>query len=89
VTSVWRDALVAHYEIPKWDGDLGSVTHYLPLQERTARRKYELLRRSFPSQVERDWWDEQTFLGLMRIRGIECRHRYAEGFVVRKTVLAV
>ena len=29
------------------------------------------------------------FLGLMRLRGVECRHPYAEGFVVDKALLAV
>ena len=53
------------------------------------RRKVELLDESFPSQVRRDWWDAETFLGLMRLRGVECRHRYAEGFVVDKAVLGL
>jgi LmbE family N-acetylglucosaminyl deacetylase len=87
-TTVWRDSLVLRYEIPKWDGDLGPVTHYVPIEPATARRKVELLDESFPSQTDRDWWDEETFLGLMRLRGVECRHRYAEGFVVDKAVLA-
>jgi LmbE family N-acetylglucosaminyl deacetylase len=88
-TTVWRDSLVLRYEIPKWDGDLGQVTHYVPLPVQIARRKVELLGESFPSQAGRDWWDEETFLGLMRLRGVECRHRYAEGFVVDKATLAV
>jgi hypothetical protein len=54
-----------------------------------ARRKVELLDKSFSSQVGRDWWDEETFLGLMRLRGIECRSHYAEGFVVQKAVLGL
>ena len=87
-STVWRDTLVLRYEIPKWDGDLGPVTHYVPLEPRMAQRKVELLDESFPSQAGRDWWDDETFLGLMRLRGIECRHRYAEGFVVDKAVLA-
>jgi LmbE family N-acetylglucosaminyl deacetylase len=86
--TVWRDTLVLRYEIPKWDGDLGPVTHYVPIEPATARRKVELLDESFPSQAAREWWDEETFLGLMRLRGVECRHRYAEGFVVDKAVLA-
>ena len=86
--TVWRDTLVLRYEIPKWDGDLGPVTHYVPIEPATARRKVELLDESFPSQTDRDWWDEETFLGLMRLRGVECRHRYAEGFGVDKAVLA-
>ena len=87
VPTVWRDALVLHYEIPKWDGDLGAVTHYVPVDAQTARRKVELLEECYPSQRGRDWWDAETFLGLMRLRGMECRSRYAEAFVVSKARL--
>jgi LmbE family N-acetylglucosaminyl deacetylase len=86
-TTVWRDALVLHYEIPKWDGDLGAVTHYVPLDEDRAQEKVELLDECFPTQRERDWWGSDTFLALMRLRGIECRTPYAEGFLVSKAVL--
>ena len=89
VTTVWRDALVLHYEIPKWDGDLRPVTHYVALTDEQAHRKVRLLDESFPSQHGRDWWDEEMFLGLMRLRGIECRAPYAEGYLVRKAVLVV
>ena len=89
VTTVWRDALVLHYEIPKWDGDLGRVTHYVPLSDKIARRKVDLLDECFPTQRHHDWWSEETFLALMRLRGVECRHRYAEAFVVGKAVLDV
>ena len=87
--TVWRDALVLHYEIPKWDGDLGRVSHYVALEPDIARRKVELLHECFPSQAGRDWWDDETFLSLMRIRGVECRHRYAEGFTVTKALLSL
>ena len=87
--TVWRDALVLRYEIPKWDGDLGRATHYVPLDAAVARRKVALLDECYPSQAGRDWWDDETFLGLMRLRGVECRHRYAEAFVVDKAVLSL
>lgn len=87
VTTAWRRSTVLHYEIPKWDGDFRSVTHYVPLSAELACQKVELLDRAFPSQRDRDWWDEETFLSLMRIRGVECRARYAEGFLVTKAVL--
>lgn len=87
VPTVWRDSLVLHYEIPKWDGDLGRVTHYVPLDADLARRKAELLTKVYPSQVGRDWWDDETFLALLRLRGVECRAPYAEGFVVQKARL--
>ena len=89
VPTAWRDALVLEYEIPKWDGDLGPVTHYVPVSAENARRKVDLLTASYPSQVDRDWWDDEMFLGLMRLRGVECRARYAEGFVIRKAVLTL
>jgi hypothetical protein len=89
VPTVWRDTLVLGYEIPKWDGDLGRVTHYVPVSTDDALRKVELLDSCFASQRSRSWWSAETFLGIMRLRGIECRHRYAEGFVVDKAVLAL
>ena len=90
VRTAFRDHLVLHYEIPKWDGDLGSSrpTHYVPLTEDGVRRKCELLRTHFPSQHGRTWFTEETFLGLARLRGMECRARYTEAFSVDKAVLA-
>lgn len=87
VTTVWRDALVLHYEIPKWDGDLGPATHYVPVAPDIAQRKVALLHTSFPSQHGRDWWQDETFLALMRLRGMECRAPYAEAFVAHRTLL--
>lgn len=87
VPTAFRNALVLHYEIPKWDGDLGRPNVYLPVDEATARRKVELLHASFPSQKDRDWWDDEVFLGLARLRGMECRARYAEAFTCHKAVI--
>lgn len=86
-STVWRDSLILHYEIPKWDGDLGAPTHYVALSDEQANRKVELLRKCFASQTGRDWWDDELFLGLMRIRGVECRSRYAEGFFSSKVLV--
>jgi LmbE family N-acetylglucosaminyl deacetylase len=87
VSTVWRDALILHYEIPKWDGDLRSPNVYVRLTEDDARRKVELLHRCYPSQARRDWWDDEFFSGVMRLRGVESRSRYAEGFVCDKLLL--
>jgi LmbE family N-acetylglucosaminyl deacetylase len=87
--TVWRDALVLHYEIPKWDGDLGRSNCYLPISAELGRRKVSLLNQLYPSQRDRDWWDDETFLALMRIRGMECRSRYAEAFQATKAVLSL
>ena len=87
--TVWRDALVLHYEIPKWDGDLGRSNCYLPVSAELGRRKVSLLNKHYSSQLHRDWWDDEMFLGLMRIRGMECRSRYAEAFQVSKAVLSL
>lgn len=87
VTTVWRDALVLHYEIPKWDGDLAGMTHYVGVDDATRARKIALLDASFPSQHARDWWDPEMFGGLMRLRGMECRAPYAEAFRAAKVRL--
>jgi LmbE family N-acetylglucosaminyl deacetylase len=89
VSTTWRDALVLHYDIPKWDGDFGAATTYVPVPEDVARLKTAYLHLAYPSQHDRDWWDDELFLSVLRLRGMECRHRYAEGFVVGKSILAL
>ena len=88
VPTVFRNAWHLSYEIPKWDGDMGRPTTYVPLPAETARRKVELLHKCFPSQQVRDWWDDEVFLGLARLRGMECRSSYAEAFTTTKTTLS-
>ena len=86
--TVFRNALYLAYEIPKWDGDLGRPSLYIPLSKDLARRKVELLHKCFPSQQGRDWWDDEVFLGLARLRGMECRAAYAEAFTCTKCVIS-
>ncbi|MQA03028.1 MAG: PIG-L family deacetylase [Streptosporangiales bacterium] len=85
--TVWRDQLVLGYEIPKWDGDLGNPQLYVPLDDEVMRTKVELLNKAYPSQSGRDWFDDEVFYGLARIRGMECRSRYAEAFTITKARL--
>ena len=87
VPTVFRDQLYLAYEIPKWDGDMTRPSVYFPLTTDIARRKVELLHKSFPSQRSRDWWDDEVFLGLARLRGMECRATYAESFHCAKFTL--
>jgi LmbE family N-acetylglucosaminyl deacetylase len=86
VPTVFRDQLILGYEIPKWDGDLSRPSMYLPLTPQIAQQKVGLLNDCFPSQRHRDWWDDDVFLGLARLRGMECRSRYAEAFRCTKAV---
>ena len=88
VPTAFRDQLSLAYEIPKWDGDMARPNAYFPLRDDIARLKVELLRKCYPSQQGRDWWDEETFLGLARLRGMECRARYAEAFICSKLVFS-
>lgn len=88
--STFRDHLVLEYEIPKWDGDLGRPNLYVPLAASVLERKTDLLMKHFGSQRSKDWFDLDTFSGLARLRGMECRapERYAEAFFANKLVLA-
>jgi LmbE family N-acetylglucosaminyl deacetylase len=87
VPTVFRDQLYLAYEIPKWDGDISRPSVYVPLPASTAHRKVELLHKCFPSQRKHDWWDDEVFLGIARLRGVECRARYAEAFHCSKSVI--
>jgi LmbE family N-acetylglucosaminyl deacetylase len=87
--NTFRDHRIFEYEIPKWDGDVGQPNLYVPISASTLQRKIDLLIRHFGSQRSKQWFDPETFLGLARLRGLECRapERYAEAFFARKLVL--
>ena len=87
--NTFRNHLILEYEIPKWDGDLQPTSVFVPLDEATAERKVDLLLEHFASQRDRHWFTQDVFLGLMRLRGLECNapSGYAEGFHARKVVV--
>lgn len=87
VPTAFRDQVILSYEIPKWDGDMRRPNTYVQLTDEIARRKTELLDKCYPSQAGRDWWGEETFLALARLRGMECRARYAEAFTCTKLMI--
>ena len=84
--NTFRDHLVLEYEIPKYDGDLGSPNCFVDLDDSHCRSKIRHLMTAFKSQREKHWFTEDTFRGLMRLRGIECSAdgKYAEAFYCRK-----
>ena len=87
--NVFRDHLILEYDIPKWDGDLCQPNVYVPLAREVLDRKISLLNTHFGSQRSKDWFDRETFEGLARLRGLECRapDLHAEAFVMRKARL--
>jgi LmbE family N-acetylglucosaminyl deacetylase len=89
--NTWRDHLILEYEIPKYDGDLGTPNVFVPVSEDVAQEKVRLVLDAFESQTAKHWFDEQLFLGLMRVRGMEGRSPsgYAEAFTCRKLSLLI
>jgi LmbE family N-acetylglucosaminyl deacetylase len=85
----FRDQLILEYEIPKYDGELSQPNVFVELADDVVTDKARLIIESFPSQHGRHWFSAETFTGLARLRGVECRSStgYAEGFVGRKVVV--
>lgn len=84
----FRDHLILEYEIPKYDGDLSRPNLYVPLTEEVCQGKIDRLMGCFASQRSKDWFTPETFWGLLRMRGVECRAPYAEAFHARKVTVA-
>jgi len=84
----FRNHLILEYEIPKYDGDLGSPNFFVHLDEGICQNKTNYILDSFQSQKEKHWFTEETFLSILRLRGIESNApgKYAEGFYCRKIV---
>jgi LmbE family N-acetylglucosaminyl deacetylase len=84
--NTWRDHFILEYEIPKYDGDLGSPNLFVNLDDELVQKKVDLLMRFFQTQNNKHWFSPETFRALMRLRGIECKSPggYAEAFYGRK-----
>jgi LmbE family N-acetylglucosaminyl deacetylase len=84
--NTWRDHLILEYEVPKYDGDFGTPNFFVELNETLCRRKLQCIVESFQSQRDKHWFAEETFLSVLRLRGMECRasSKYAEAFYSRK-----
>ena len=87
--NTWRDHVILEYEIPKYDGDLGSPNVFMHLRDEFRARKIDLLMRHFQTQNNKHWFSPETFNAILRLRGIECKSTtgYAEAFYGRKLIL--
>ena len=89
VWNTFRDHFILEYEIPKYDGDMGQPSVFVPLEADLCQKKVRYLMEAFESQRGKRWFQESTFVSLLRLRGMECNapSGYAEAFYCRKLVL--
>jgi LmbE family N-acetylglucosaminyl deacetylase len=87
--NTFRDHLILEYEIPKYDGDMGQPSVFMPLPADICKKKVRYLMDAFESQRDKQWFQEDTFFSLMRLRGMECNSpsAHAEAFYCHKLVL--
>ncbi|MBT9310885.1 PIG-L deacetylase family protein [Leptothoe kymatousa] len=87
--NAFRNHMILEYEIPKYDGDLGQPNFFVHLEPPIYRQKIDYLMQHFQTQANKQWFDEETFSAILRLRGIESNapHKYAEAFYCRKALL--
>lgn len=87
--NTFRDHLILEYEIPKYDGDLGRPSVFVPVSLDVCEKKVNSIIETFSSQHGKGWFHRDTFMSLMRLRGMECNapSGYAEAFYSRKLTL--
>ena len=86
--NTFRDHLILEYEIPKYDGDMGSPNFFIHLDKPICRRKMKYILDTFRTQQKKPWFTEDTFRAILRLRGIESNapNKYAEAFYCRKII---
>lgn len=89
--NTFRDHLILEYEIPKYDGDMGQPSVFVPLDAAICKKKVDSIMEAFQSQHDKRWFRPETFYSLMRLRGMECNSPsgYAEAFYGRKLRLEI
>lgn len=89
--NTFRKQLILEYEIPKYEGDLGSPNFFIPLKKSICRQKVALLKDNFATQRAKNWFTDDLFFSLMRLRGMEARSpsKYAEAFYAYKIIFSL
>jgi LmbE family N-acetylglucosaminyl deacetylase len=87
--NAFRDHMILEYEIPKYDGDLGSPNLFVEISESLVNQKIRHVLDAFQTQVTKSWFTEDTLRALLRIRGVEAasKKKFAEAFYCRKLLL--
>ena len=87
--NTFRSHVVLEYEIPKYDGDIGQPSVFVPVSRAHLQKKSRLLMKHFRSQSNKHWFTEELFMSLPRLRGMECDSptQFAEAFYCRKVQL--
>jgi LmbE family N-acetylglucosaminyl deacetylase len=87
--NTFRNHVILEYEIPKYDGDFGHPNLFFPLDQVTCSKKIQTIRESFASQRQKQWFDDDLFWAILRLRGMEANSptRFAEAFYCRKAVI--
>jgi len=86
--NTFRNHFILEYEIPKYDGDLGNPNTYVCLDEITVQNKVKWICEFFQSQSKKQWFTEDIFKSILRIRGAESNSpsKFAEAFYCRKMI---
>ncbi|MDB5057999.1 MAG: putative LmbE-like protein [Chloroflexi bacterium] len=86
--NTFRNHLILEYEIPKYDGDLGSPSFFVQLDPATCAAKIEHLLNCFATQRGKHWFTADLFYAMLRLRGMEANaaSTFAEAFYCRKLV---
>lgn len=82
--NTFRNHLILEYEIPKYDGDMGVPNVFFDISEEQLKKKNELIIKAYQSQKSKHWFDNETFMALPRLRGMESATHFAEAFYGRK-----
>jgi LmbE family N-acetylglucosaminyl deacetylase len=87
--NTFRHHLILEYEIPKYDGDLGAPSVFVPLDAAVAEDKVRHVLECYKSQADRAWFSRDVFMGLMRLRALEAGAggEAAEAFYAKKVLL--
>jgi LmbE family N-acetylglucosaminyl deacetylase len=87
--NTFRRHLILEYEIPKYDGDLGAPSVFVPLDPAVAEDKVRHVLECYKSQADRPWFSRDVFMALMRLRAVEANagSDAVEAFYARKLVL--
>jgi len=84
---IFRNHMIFEYELQKYEGDLSKPNLYVEIPKEVAEKKIQILMECYKSRIIHNWWKEENFEALMRVRGMEINTEFAEGLTARKILI--
>lgn len=84
VTQTLRNHRIITFYILKYEEENFNASFYVSLDKNISMSKVTHIMKNFPSQHNKSWFNEEVFLGQLRVQGVHANCEFSEVYSIEK-----